>query len=96
MIKETDYKVSGGKLIRIKAEVENNFLQDVKITGDFFLHPEESIELIERSLIGKKLEKEELEMTIKDVIEKNNIKLLGISEKDFVEALMKLRFFFDK
>jgi lipoate-protein ligase A len=96
MIKEMDYKVPNGKLIRVKADVkadvENNLLllRDVKITGDFFLHPEESIEKIENSLKGKKLEREGLEKTIRRVVEEEDIKMLGVSEKDFVDALMML------
>lgn len=91
MIKEIDYKVVGGKLIRIKADVEENILKNVKITGDFFLHPEEKIELIEKNLRNKKLEREELERAIRKVVHENEIQLLGVSEKDFVDAIMQIK-----
>lgn len=89
---EVDYKIPNGKFIRVKAEFENNKkIKNVKITGDFFLYPEEKIESIENSLKGKILKREEIERTIEKVINKNKIKLLGISEKDFVDVLMKLK-----
>lgn len=88
---EVDYKIPNGKLIRIRAEVDNKKIENVKITGDFFLYPEEKIESIENSFKGKILKREEIERTIEKVIKKNKIKLLGISEKDFVDALMKLK-----
>lgn len=91
MIKEIDYKIPNGKLIRVEAEIEKEKLKNLKITGDFFMHPEESIELIESSVKGKILKREEIEKSIREVIRKNKIQLLGISEKDFVDALMKLK-----
>ncbi len=35
-------------------------IKSIKITGDFFLHPEETIEKLEVSLVGVKLEKESI------------------------------------
>lgn len=90
-IKEINYKVPNGKLIRIQANLEDNFLKEIKIAGDFFLYPEESIELIEESLRGKELAEEEIKRVLEGVIKKHSLKLLGVSERDFVVALMKLK-----
>ncbi len=90
-MREVDYKVPGGKMIRIRAEVKNNFIHEVKITGDFFLHPEEGIELLEGALRGKELEREELETTLEDIIRGNSIQLVGVAVEDFVEALLRLK-----
>lgn len=91
MTKKINYKVPGGKLLRITAKLEDDLLLDIKITGDFFLHPEEKIEKIEDSLKGKKVEETELEDVLREIVMREGITLLGVSEKDFVEALMKLK-----
>ena len=47
-----EYKVKGGKLIRVQLTAKDKKIKKIKITGDFFLHPEEVIEDIERTLEG--------------------------------------------
>ncbi len=42
--------VKGGKLIRVRVEFQGNRIKEIKITGDFFLHPEDKIEDIENGL----------------------------------------------
>jgi len=52
MIKRLDYKVPGGKLIRIKADLENGQIRVIAISGDFFIHPEDVLTGLEDSLKG--------------------------------------------
>ncbi len=56
-----------GKLVRIELSYSQKsmVIRTIKITGDFFLHPEETIEKLEENLVGVKLEKE----TIRNKIE---------------------------
>jgi lipoate-protein ligase A len=72
-------KVPGGKLLRIKVDYDDK-INNVKITGDFFIHPEESVTEIENLLKGTK--KDEDEKIIADKISKlvfqKNIQLVGI------------------
>jgi len=42
--------VPGGKLVRVKLEVENNQISKASVTGDFFMHPEDFITKIEETL----------------------------------------------
>lgn len=44
-------KIPNGKLIRLKIDADETINQ-IKITGDFFLYPEESIEEIEKNIAG--------------------------------------------
>ena len=44
-------KIPGGKMVKVSVEY-GYVLENVKITGDFFLHPEESIEDIERAVLS--------------------------------------------
>ncbi len=46
------YKLPGGKLVRVDVDVVNGELRDVVVSGDFFLYPEESLEQITGALIG--------------------------------------------
>jgi lipoate-protein ligase A len=47
-----EYKLPGGKLVRVDAEAENGRLRDVMVSGDFFLYPEEALEAITGALHG--------------------------------------------
>ena len=89
MILENKRKVEGGKFARIKLEVEGNSLKDVKITGDFFLYPEETLEKIELSLRGMKIpfDAARVEKKIGKVIEEENAELVGITAKDIAEMI---------
>lgn len=44
-----------GKLIKVHALFRDDEIVDIKITGDFFLYPEEKIENIERKLRNRRL-----------------------------------------
>lgn len=55
MDKEVVRKFKDGKLVKVKMVIEGGVIKDAKITGDFFAHPEEGIEIIEKELIGKDL-----------------------------------------
>jgi len=43
-------------------------IKSIKITGDFFLHPEETIEKLEVNLVGVKLEKESIKNKIESIL----------------------------
>jgi predicted nucleic-acid-binding protein len=47
---------------------ESMEIKSIKITGDFFLHPEEIIEKLEVSLVGVKLEKESIKNKIESIL----------------------------
>jgi hypothetical protein len=50
------------KLIRIMLEYDEieDTINRITISGDFFLYPEEALELLEADLVGKKLERDTL------------------------------------
>lgn len=47
-----EYKVPGGKLVVVDVEVDGGRLADVRLSGDFFLEPDEALESINASLMG--------------------------------------------
>jgi lipoate-protein ligase A len=47
-----EYKVPSGKLVVVDGEVVDGRLASVRVSGDFFLEPDEALEEINRSLVG--------------------------------------------
>ena len=85
---KAQYKVEGGKLIKVQLETEANKIKKVKITGDFFLHPEELIEELEKVIEGTTLHEQILANHIKAFIIKNEAVLLGASSEDFAKCIV--------
>jgi|SRR5438445_13130023 len=81
-------KVPGGKLV--KAQVEYGYiLENVKITGDFFLHPEESISDIENAALS--CHHSDSENVFKDkileVVKRKKIQMIGVTADDFAQVI---------
>ncbi|MCD6171849.1 MAG: hypothetical protein J7J36_05505 [Thermoplasmata archaeon] len=38
-----EIKVKNGKLLKCKIELDDNKIKNIRITGDFFMYPEEKI-----------------------------------------------------
>jgi lipoate-protein ligase A len=85
---KAQYKVKDGKLIKVQLETENNKIKKIKITGDFFLHPEVLIEELEKAVEGATLNEHALASCIKAFIKKNEAILLGASPEDFAKCIM--------
>jgi lipoate-protein ligase A len=47
-----EYKVPGGKLVVVDFDLEDGHLRNTRVSGDFFLEPDEALEAISRSLEG--------------------------------------------
>jgi len=82
------YKVEGGKLIKVQLEERDGRIEKVRIMGDFFLHPEDLIEEIERNLVGKALEEGVLASSIEALIEERGATLLGASPRDIARCII--------
>jgi len=80
-----NYKVPNGKLLKVSVGFEGSIVTDIKVTGDFFLYPETGIDLIEKSIKGRKLE--ELQPVLDRVVKENNLRLFGFAVKDLVYAI---------
>ena len=80
-----EYKVPGGKLVASEVTVDGGMLSSVKITGDFFMHPEESIVDLEGVLTGIRVD--ELEDAMDGFFEENQVSLFGISKDDIVKVI---------
>ncbi|MFJ8033450.1 biotin/lipoate A/B protein ligase family protein [Streptomyces sp. NPDC096032] len=47
-----EYKVPGGKLVVVDADVEGGVLRHVRVAGDFFLEPDEALDAVNGALEG--------------------------------------------
>lgn len=76
------------KLIRVslKYDENNNTIQSISITGDFFIHPEDAVERLERSLTGVKLDEESIMRTINKSLE--SYEVFGFDSKSMTEAIL--------
>ena len=85
---EANYKVPGGKLIKVKLDVLSDKIEHVRILGDFFLHPEETILAIEESLTGSKKDEKSIEDTIEQALKESDATLIGATASDFSKVIM--------
>lgn len=86
-MREIIYKIPEGKLLKLFLETENDKIVDIKITGDFFVYPEEKIVKIEGALKGQVLDKEALRKAIQGVVDKESMELFGINAEGIVTAI---------
>lgn len=84
MLSEGAFKAK--KLIRLSIEHNEGKLRKIRITGDFFLYPEESIEELEKTLRGRKLQKKELKETIREFLDGKTS--LGFDEDSLSDAIL--------
>lgn len=76
------------KLVRVNVDYTDR-IESITISGDFFIHPEESLEIIEKDLTGLKLSKlDTINERISTLIEYYNIQLIGITAQ-VIEEIIK-------
>ena len=76
------------KLIRITLEYDEteNTINWITIVGDFFLYPEEALEILEAGLIGIRLDRETLKQEIDNCLK--NSEVYGFDSKSLTEAIL--------
>ncbi|MAF36732.1 biotin--protein ligase [archaeon] len=84
-------KVAGGKLVKVWVEYTPGKILNVQILGDFFLHPEEGIERLEKSVVGVSLPttQDTLATILKKTLRNQRMELLGAHPPDIAEAIME-------
>jgi hypothetical protein len=92
-------KIPGGKLLRAKVEADA-VINAVHINGDFFLHPEEALPAIEKSLIGQTVPDNEASaeeratrqsdfaMLIHGALAREKADFLGVSPEDIAATVL--------
>jgi len=90
-LKSADYKALGGKLVRIRLKEDQGQIRSVKITGDFFLIPEESLGKLEKMLEDVPLREPELRLLVDRFFRGTGAQGLGVSSDDFVKAILSAK-----
>ncbi len=80
MIFQAKQKVKEGKVVKVEVDCDE-IINDIKITGDFFIHPEDILDEIEKSIIGLEISAsiETITSNIKSRIADRDIQMIGIS-----------------
>jgi len=90
-LRSADYKAPGGKLVRIRLSEEHGLIRSIKITGDFFLIPEESLGKLEKMLEDAPLLEQELRLLVDRFFRGTRAQGLGVSADDLVRAILSAR-----
>jgi lipoate-protein ligase A len=83
-----NYKAPGG-LIRATVERVDGKVNEVIISGDFFMLPNEAIAQLERKIVGAQVEGDEIIVRIKDAYKEFNIESPGVTPED-IETVIRL------
>lgn len=77
---EITHKIPNGKLVRISLEFDTTILQKIRICGDFFIHPEETIVDMENALFNLPVEssEERIQSLLDQAVHKKKAELIGI------------------
>ena len=82
-----ELKAKNGKLLKCTLVNRNKRIDKIRITGDFFMYPEEKIEELEKELMGVELKRECIAQKI-DCFFLSGVTTLGAKKEDFVEVIM--------
>jgi lipoate---protein ligase len=89
-----DYKVPGGKLLRVSLTLDESqappVIDSITLTGDFFMHPEDAIEELERQLASAPWEAEAIRDRVRTFYEMD-VQVIGADVDDFVHIIMAAR-----
>ena len=84
------YKVPNGKLLKISLiyDKKNKTIDKIRIMGDFFAYPEESIESMEEKLVSTHLDEKSLMYKINAVIQNEDIEFIGLDVKGLTIGIL--------
>jgi lipoate-protein ligase A len=82
-------KVPGGKRLSVRLEHDGLRVTKAELSGDFFLFPDDAIEVLEASLIGipLRVDVRELSDIIASVMEHGGISAIGFAPRDLAEVV---------
>ena len=73
-------------LIRARATVKDGRLEDVAITGDFFLFPEDLVFELESRLKGAPAHRDAIRSVVSEVL--SSARMVGSTTDDFIDAIL--------
>lgn len=85
-------KVVGGKLLRVKSVIsDHGVVESAYLTGDFFLHPEDALLVLEKSLTGLPIDSSRAVFldNLNNAIRSSGAELVGFSSEDVVDTFFE-------
>ncbi|VVB87638.1 Lipoate-protein ligase A subunit 2 [uncultured archaeon] len=88
MIACAKQKVREGKLVKVEIEYDES-IKKLKITGDFFMYPEDALERIEKTIVGLKKDAgmETIASKIRSIVEIEDVQMIGISAESLARVI---------
>ncbi|TFG08314.1 hypothetical protein EU538_07335 [Candidatus Thorarchaeota archaeon] len=83
----SNFKAEGG-LIRVTTEIVEGKIEEIVVSGDFFIIPSSGIEMLEWALTGAKAEREDILQRIKGLYSDREIQSPGVTPEDITEAVI--------
>lgn len=85
-------KVAGGKLLRVKMELDGGdrpVIRTMSLTGDFFLHPESVLPEIEQALCGLGWPEDEAvyAAAVQKILDSHHATFIGVAPLDIAQAI---------
>lgn len=87
MTKKSIYKVPNGKLLKIFFEEDAGTISVIKITGDFFMYPEENIERLEKTLAGCAVSPEKIKIRLEDFLRAHPTQFFGLDAEALIHCI---------
>lgn len=84
-------KVPNGKMLKVSVEFEKDRIEKVIIRGDFFIHPEESLDDLEMTLKGSGYNRKDIGNTVAKFFERRGLIAFGITPKAVTDAIMNCK-----
>ncbi len=84
-------KEKGEKLLRLSLDVEENLIRAARLSGDFFIHPEEGAGAIEERLAGLPLDEAAILAAVRAVVAECSLELIGLSPETIARAVVKAK-----
>jgi hypothetical protein len=81
-------KPAGGKLLRMSLLWEDGLVRGLSIRGDFFAHPEEGFDEVEKAMIGTSVN--ELGESFARETDARGVKLYGLTPQDVGDAIASI------
>ncbi len=84
------YKAPNGKLLKIDLDFDpkEKLIEAVRVTGDFFIHPEDSIRMVENRLMGLPLDPKFIAGSLTGFLAENEIQVFGFAPADLAHAIL--------
>jgi len=86
---KAELKVPGGKLLRVSSTIKGGRIEEVRITGDFFMHPEDAIDELERRLKGVSSDEAAIRGVVEAFFKSVAPTVLGAAPQDFAEVILR-------